>query len=122
MGSLPCHGTLLFYADADPRKLGTHPYQGASGETREGTVHTLHGGFVIFARLRKTADWTAYHQVRFENALRNALAMHRAAQRGEVISRLSFNYPAWWRTMSKTERDKVIDELSIRLTQRSTSA
>ena len=118
VGSLPCHGPLSFYADADPGRLGTHSYRGGAGETGRGIVYTLHGGFIDIAHLRKAVDWTAYHQVRFEHALRNGWQGIVLPSKEGAIARMSFNYPAWWSSMPEPEREKLIRELSIRLAQR----
>lgn len=122
VGAMPCPGPFTFYVSADPGKLGTHAYGSvlpvATGETARGIVYTLHGGFVDIAHLRKAADWTAYHQVRFRRALEEGRKCMVLPGKESGIYHISFNYPAWWSGMSASAKKSVMDELSIRLAQR----
>ncbi|MES2438349.1 MAG: DUF4056 domain-containing protein [Verrucomicrobiota bacterium] len=122
VGSIPCPGPLTFYATADPTKLGQHSYAGSlvGGETEleRGIVYTLHGGFIDIAHVRKAADWTAYHHLRFRHALRNDWRCVVLPSKEGSLFKVRFNHPTGWRTWSPAEREKVADELSIRLAQR----
>ncbi|RYD21721.1 MAG: DUF4056 domain-containing protein [Verrucomicrobiaceae bacterium] len=122
VGAMPCPGPFTFYVSADPGKLGTHAYSSAlpvaNGETARGIVYTLHGGFIDIAHLRKAADWTAYHQVRFRHALEEGRKCMVLPGKEGGSYHISFRYPSSWSGMDAAEKKAVMDELSVRLAQR----
>ncbi len=117
LGSIPCPGPFTFFTTADPNQLGTHAYSG-SGETERGIIYTLHGGFIDIAHVRKAADWTAYHHLRFKLALSEGWQCLILPSKEGSVYRVKLTYPAAWRTLPETSRRKAIDDLSIRLAQR----
>lgn len=119
IGSIPCPGPFTFFATADPRGLGTHAYgSGGRNELSRGIVYTTRGGFIDIAHLRKAADWSAYHHLRFKRALEESQPCIVLPSKEGSVYHVKFNYPGSWAALPDTKRRRIIDELSIRLAQR----
>jgi hypothetical protein len=118
IGSIPCPGPFTFFATADPRGLGTHAYGSGRNELSRGIVYTTRGGFIDIAHVRKAADWSAYHHLRFKRALEEGRPCIVLSSKERTTYHVKFNHPAFWAALPDTKRRQVIDELSIRLAQR----
>ncbi len=121
VGSIPARGAFTLWKVADPARLGQHRYSagvlGAS-EAARGIVYTTRGGFLDIAHLRKAADWTAYHHARIRFALEHGWSGVVLPCKEPSVYRLRFQYPSFWPNLSSSRKQRVIDELAIRLAQR----
>ena len=117
LGALPFNGPATLFAAADPDNLGEHHYRSATGEKERGILYTCKAGFIDIAHVRKSADLVPYCQVRLEAALKHKLTDLRFRSREPSVYHVTINYPAWWDTMSESDRATVQRELSIRLAQ-----
>jgi len=122
IGSVPCMGPYTLFTTADADELGRHlygfePVPGLT-EARRGILYTTRGGFIDIAHLRKAADWTAYHHTRFHFALSHNWQCVRLRAKEASVYHVTLDYPPGWADWSADQRDRVIDELAIRLAQR----
>lgn len=123
-------GALLFPAAiwplniADPSDLGQHAH--AMGplpaarleETSSGLIYTRRAGFVDVAHLRNTIDLAFYARMNVRDALRehdDHIVLYGAEP---SLYHVDLTYPDWWDGLTPSDREQLIDELSIRLGQR----
>jgi Protein of unknown function (DUF4056) len=118
LGGLPYPGALTFFEPVDCNDLGEHAYAGLSSEKDRGMVYTCRGGFIDIAHARKTIDLCKYAAVRFELALLNDWSAFQIQSREPSRYVVHLRYPAFWRSLSATEKQRLARELSIRLGQR----
>lgn len=118
MGCLPFPGLTTLYVAAPPEALGEHSYLDESGETSRGLVYTTRGGFLDIAHVRNTIDLTAYIHARVSHAMHAGWSCVRFSSFEPSVYTVHLEYPAEWGKLSTVERSRVIDEASVRLSQR----
>lgn len=117
LGGLPYPGAFTFFDPVDPIDLGDHAYAGPENKDR-GMIYTCRGGFIDIAHARKTIDLCKYAQLRFELALLNDWSAFQIKSREPSLYVVHLQYPAFWKSLSPVEKQRLARELSIRLGQR----
>lgn len=122
MGALPFEGVFTLYESADAGDLGTHAY--ASGpldidsERERGIVYTRRAGFIDIAHLRNAADMTAYIHARARLAIERGWNAFAFRAHEPSTYRVELCYPEGWDALSVDDRQRLSDELAIRVAQR----
>jgi hypothetical protein len=127
LGGLPFPGAFTLFRAADPDKLGHHRFdQGLVPlppyETDRGLVYTCEAGFVDLAHLRGAADWTRYFADHLRDAIKDKEKSIDLAGPNYSRFTVKLRYPDDWGAMKKAERARVIDELAVRMGQRTAYA
>lgn len=122
MGCLPFPGPFTLYDTADPTALGDHSYSGRTepGNTHEvdrGIVYTRRAGFIDICHVRNAADMTAYLHARVRLAIDRGwdTVRFRSYEPSDYLATL--HYPEGWDAMDPGERERVAEELSVRVAQ-----
>ncbi len=123
LGGLPCPGPLTLFELADPEHLGTHrygnlPHLFGSDECGHGILYTRRAGFLDMAHVRESMDWSRYVFIRVGRALRDHSTTLNLDGYDNCPFRLLFHYPIDWDVMAPDRRERIINELSLRIAHR----
>ncbi len=115
LGSYATSTPGTFFLDAN--HLGSHNYDNSLFESN-GIAYTCRGGHIDITHLRIYADYTRYLYTRTSKHL-TANDTHLTFKLNVEPSSyfVTFTYPANWTTLSKAEKQKIIHEISLELSQ-----
>jgi hypothetical protein len=88
---------------------------GPSSETSRGHFYTWRAGFLDLAHVRRSIDLAGYVHYHVREALRAGKTHFRFENIDRTTYHCDFSYPAFWNRLSSRERDRLIEELSLRI-------
>jgi hypothetical protein len=123
LGSLPFPGTFTLYTLADPNDLGRAHYDAGPNfftqhEHGHGILYTRRAGFIDLAHVRESMDWSWYAWGQVSRALTRQQAILELPGYDGCAFRLNFNYPPYWASLDDQERQRLINELALRIGER----
>jgi hypothetical protein len=101
----------------DINNLGKHSYCGSPSEN-DGIVYTCRGGHIDINHVRIAADYVRYL---YNKTKKNLMKGKSEFTFGLNVDRSTYfvklTYPADWKTFSKQEKEKIADEVSLKLSR-----
>jgi hypothetical protein len=143
VGSLPAAGLNEWQAERVPRlRIASSPYpnyllevlptgvdfgehlyrvkidslgMGPSSETSRGHFYTWRAGFLDLAHIRRSIDLAGYVHYHVRAALRSRKTHFSFENIDRTTYHCDLSYPAFWNRLSARERDRLIEELALRI-------
>jgi hypothetical protein len=88
---------------------------GPSSETSRGHFYTWRAGFLDLAHIRRSIDLAGYVHYHVRETLRAEKTHFRFENIDRTTYHCDLSYPAFWNRLSPRERDRLIEELSLRI-------
>ncbi len=97
----------------DPNNLGKHSF-GSTLFEKDGIVYTCKAGHIDIIHVRIAGDWTRYLTGQTRKCLmRDQAGFSFKFQPDNSMYHISFEYPDNWNNLTKEEKSKIADEVSI---------
>jgi len=108
----PTVGTVF----VDTADLGKHGYYNGWSE-KVGIIYTCKAGHIDLAHVRKSADWTCYLAANIAEQLRRNATEFSYKFKEPSRYYVKIEYPPYWRDLPQAEKDRIAQDISIRLGQ-----